>query len=162
MWLSLSKIRFFRDSNPESESKQRFESEPESESQLEGHKSTRNQSTYFNLEFSNWLQEKSNHILMLFFVICCYNLQNFNFSIKNQGKMFIFQTFLGEFWDLQIHSCGFESQIHESTCQRFESHESNGKLTPNAHDYGLFFIIFFCRLQRKVIGNYDDAEPSLT
>ena len=28
----------------------------------------------------------------------------------------------------QIHFFGFESQIHESTSQRFESHESNGKL----------------------------------
>ena len=41
--LSLSKIRFFGDSDLESESEQRFESEPESESHFQGYKSTQNQ-----------------------------------------------------------------------------------------------------------------------
>ena len=40
-----------------------------------------------------------------------------------------FWVFLGEFRDSRIQTSGFESRIHESTSKRFESHESNGKLS---------------------------------
>ena len=33
---------------------------------------------------------------------------------------------------------------------------------PDAQDVNCFLSNFFCRLQRKVIGNYDNAEPSIT
>ena len=129
--LSLSKIRFFQDSNLESESDQRFESEPESESCLKGTKCPKKYCfTKFNLaQHISTLQMPFKSVK----IIIQYNLftklvQACKPLYKIHSNICHFWVFWGEFRDSRIQTSGFESRTHESTSKIFESHESNGKL----------------------------------
>ena len=126
----MSKIPFFRDSNLESESDQRFESEPESESYPQRNRITWN---YENLKQSLYVSKCLLEIRKSYFKTTSFRdwLKLGPFWKKNALKYVLFLGLLGEFQDSRIQASRFESRILESTIIRFESHESNGKLNCN-------------------------------
>ena len=67
--------------------------------------------------------------------------------------MSTFWVLLGEFRDSRIQTSRFESRILESTIIRFESHESNGKLSKDTYSYMQVFGLYLGQLLSQLIAH---------
>ena len=133
--VSMSKIRFFRDSSPESKNGLRFESESESESFVGALQQSQSFNKPYRLMQFHRIQSSYWYLWYLEIQMDMVGSGAFKKSDKNFGLFLegVWKTRAIPSWGL-LHEIpesgdqGFESQILESRPPGFESHKSNDKL----------------------------------